>query len=295
MALMTIQPPLPFAAVAHSRPIGQAVDMTEDKDGGQVFIYGILNYVWDAGDDAMRRMVAVKLWEMNAAPVAEIAAAFGVIEDTLWRWHRALDGGGITALASGTRGPKGGSKLTDEVIARIHELKKTGLANTRIGKQVGVSEFSVRRALTLAHATEDSPKTVETAAAADMAIATKSLGPAVAVQGELPLLPAAADRTAERVAAALGELPALAPVFVPAARVPHAGMFFALPALETTMLMPCAAKIFTDLSHRVYGLNTLLLEGVLRTLVGEPRAEGATRLDPVAFGRVLGMDRAPEV
>ena len=100
MALMTIQPPLPFAAVANSRPIGQAVDMTEDKDGGQVFIYGILNYVWDAGDDAMRRMVAVKLWEMNAAPVAEIAAAFGVIEDTLWRWHRALDGGGFTALAS---------------------------------------------------------------------------------------------------------------------------------------------------------------------------------------------------
>ena len=245
MALMTIQPPLPFAPVAHSRPIGQAVDMTEDEDGGQVFIYGILNYVWDAGDDAMRRMVAVKLWEMNAAPVAEIAAAFGVIEDTLWRWHRALDGGGFTALTSGTRGPKGGSKLTTEVIARIHELKKTGLANTRIGKQVGVSEFSVRRALTLVPATEATPEP-----AAVLAPAAQS-----AVQGELPLLPAAADRNTERVAAALGELPELAPVFVPAARVPYAGMFFALPALETTMLLSCAATVFTYLTHRVYGLN----------------------------------------
>lgn len=72
-------------------------------------------------------------------------------------------------------------------------------------------------------------------------------------------------------------------------------MFFALPAVETTLLLRCAPKVFTGLSNRVYGLNTLLLEGVLRTLVGEPRAEGATRLNPSAFRRILGMDRSPEV
>lgn len=42
-------------------------------------------------------------------------------------------------------------------------------------------------------------------------------------------------------------------------------------------------------------MNALLLEGVLRTLVGEPRADGATRLNPTAFGRILGLDRSPEV
>ena len=30
-------------------------------------------------------------------------------------------------------------------------------------------------------------------------------------------------------------------------------------------------------------------------LAGEPRAEGATRVPPAALGRVLGLDRAPEV
>ena len=296
MALMTIQPPLPFAPVAGARPLGQAASIAEDKDGGQVFLYGNLQWAWDAGDDAMRRMAAVKLWDMKAAPVGEIAAGFGVTEDTLWRWHRTLDGGGFPALSSTKRGPKGGSKLTEEVIARIHELKKTGLANTRIGVQVGVSEFSVRRALTLVSATditpepEDAPAPVLAPAAQEAAAAAEPFD-----QGDLPLLPAPTERNAERVAASLGELPELAPVFAPAARVPYAGMFFALPALETTMLLPCAAKVFTDLSHRVYGLNSMLLEGVLRTLVGEPRAEGATRLDPVAFGRVLGLDRAPEV
>jgi hypothetical protein len=39
----------------------------------------------------------------------------------------------------------------------------------------------------------------------------------------------------------------------------------------------------------------MLVEGVLRALAGEPRAEGATRIDPAALGRVLGSGRAPEV
>lgn len=103
-----------------------AQDLVEDDDGGQVFLHGMLGYVWDAGDEAMRRFVAVKLWDMKTAQVAEIASAFGVHEDTLWRWHRTLQNEGFAALSNDKRGPKGGSKLTTLVIARIHELKKPG-------------------------------------------------------------------------------------------------------------------------------------------------------------------------
>lgn len=270
--------------------------MAENENGGQVFIYGTLSYVWDAGDEAMRRMVAVRLWQMRAAPVAEIATAFGILEDTLWRWNRALKDEGITALAARKRGPKGGSKLTDEVISGIHRLKKSGLANTRIAQQVGVSEFSVRRALTLTPATEGAPEpTHNLRPAAPEQENTEPLP--IPAQEALPLLPAPMDRTTERLAVSVNktELAGVAPVFAPAARVPLTGMFLALPALESTALLTGAAQTFTDLSRRFYGLNTILLEGVLRTLAGEPRAEGATRLDPTAFGRILGMDRAPEV
>ena len=34
---------------------------------------------------------------------------------------------------------------------------------------------------------------------------------------------------------------------------------------------------------------------MLRALAGQPRAEGSTRVDPAAVGRVLGSGRAPEV
>src|SRR5258706_5768667 len=43
------------------------------------------------------------------------------------------------------------------------------------------------------------------------------------------------------------------------------------------------------------GLAARLLARVFLALAGDPRAEGATRIPPAALGRVLGLDRAPEV
>jgi len=74
-----------------------------------------------------------------------------------------------------------------------------------------------------------------------------------------------------------------------------AGLLLAIPALETTGLLSCAATVFGSLRNGFYGLDTMLVEGVLRALAGEPRAEGATRIDPHALGRILGLDRGPEV
>ena len=240
-----------------------------------------------------RRMRVTTLWDMKTAEIAEIASAFGVHEDTVWKWHRTLNSEDFAALSSDKPGPKGGSKLTALVITHIQEVKrKTGLSNRRIGTQVGVLEFSVRRVLTLTPADEAAENPVVAPAALEPAEPAVS---AAAVQEELPVLPAPTDRISERMSASFGALTEVPPAFAPAARVPLAGMFFALPALETTLLLRCAPKVFTGLSKRVYGLNTLLLEGVLRALVGEPRAEGATRLHPTAFGRILGMDRSPEV
>ena len=53
--------------------------------------------------------------------------------------------------------------------------------------------------------------------------------------------------------------------------------------------------MYGQLPAGFYGLDSMLVEGVTRCVAGEPRAEGATRIDPFALGRVLGLDRAPEV
>jgi hypothetical protein len=79
------------------------------------------------------------------------------------------------------------------------------------------------------------------------------------------------------------------------ARYPLAGLLLALPALEGTGLLDAAREVYGQLRDGFYGLAATLLTVVFLALAGEPRAEGATRVPPAALGRVLGLDRAPEV
>ncbi len=294
MALMTAQPALPFALATEAKPVGQAVYLSETDEGGQVFIHGNLCYLWDAKDIAMRRLAAVKLVELKAATAIDIAAAFDITIGTLWNWSQLLNTGGITALAGGKRGPKKPSKLTEQIIITVHRLHGQGLSNLHISKMVDVSEFSIRRALKLPN-----PATQETTNTPEVPTAVPDTAPNTSKasgQLALPLLPAPVDRTKERMQASIGAgSEQVSPVFAPAARVPHAGLFLSLPALETTGLLSCAREAFGSLPNGFYGLDTIMCEAVLRTLAGEPRAEGATRLDPTSFGRILGLDRAPEV
>ena len=103
------------------------------------------------------------------------------------------------------------------------------------------------------------------------------------------------DRGGERALAAFGLIPYAPPVFTPCGRAPLAGLFLALPALAATGLLDTAHTVYGGLPNGFYSLDTMLCESVFRALLGEARAEGATRIDPPALGRVLGLDRAPEV
>ena len=84
-------------------------------------------------------------------------------------------------------------------------------------------------------------------------------------------------------------------MFTAGARYPLAGLLLALPALEDAGLLDAARQVYGQLRDGFYGLTATLLTLVFLALAGEPRAEGATRVPPGALGRVLGLDRAPEV
>jgi hypothetical protein len=281
MAVMSAQPPLPAAPVAGAVSIGEAVALVEDVDGGRVFLRGELVYAWSAGDVALRRLAAVRLVAIKAARVADVAAAFGIDAGTLWRWGQQLSATGVAGLVPDKPGPKGPSRLTDDMAADIRGRRRSGASLRAIAAAVGVSTNTVRRAL-------PAP-----APAPEQTILTEE--PQSGPEADLPVLPAPADRYGERVAARWGQLTHADPVFAPAARVPLAGLLLAIPALEATGLLSCATTVFGCLRNGLYGLDTMLLEGVLRALAGQPRAEGSTRIDPVALGRMLGLDRTPEV
>jgi transposase len=297
MAVMNAQPPLPIPPLAGAVSIGEAVALVEDGDGGRVFLRGELVYAWSADDVPLRRLAAVQLVANKAARVGDVAAAFGVDAGTLWRWGQHLSATGVGGLVPDKRGPKGPSRLSPEVVADITARRAAGTSYRKIATATGVSYTSVRRVCAppattppaAADAHETGPDSDATAATEEADAAGDSAGK------DLPVLPPPADRDGERAAARWGKLPHADPVFTPAARVPLAGLLLAIPALEATGLLSCATTVFGCLPNGFYGLDTMLLEGVLRALAGQPRAEGATRVDPHALGRVLGLDRGPEV
>ncbi len=292
MALMTAQPPLPVAPLVGVE-IGPAVVLVEDADGGRVFLHGNLAQAWDAGDEAGRRLAAVQLVECDAASAVEVAAGFGVGTVTVWRWRQARADGGVAGLVPAKTGPKGPSKVTDEVAARMVSRRAAGETLEQIAQALGVSEFAVRQGLKRLSRHQGSGSGVlpgaETTPEADPEAGLELSAPV------LPVLPEPVPRSVERGLARAGLLQQARPVFHPAARVGLAGLFLALPALEATGLVGCATQVYQGLPAGFYGLDSMLVEGVARCLVGEPRAEGATRIDPGALGRVLGLDRAPEV
>ena len=290
MARMLSQLPLPLLP-AGSAEIAPGVGFMAGDEGGLVTVHGLATFAWDAGDEAGRRLAAVQLVRLRAASQGQVAGAFGVDPATIWRWDQALAAEGVAGLVPARRGPKGASKLTPELVERITGLDAAGATLREIAAATGVSTFSVRNALgrvaaggrPAAGAAGDSAGLVTGDDDADL-------------EAAVPVLPDPVPRAGERALARWGLLgEGAVPVFLPGARYPLAGLLLALPALEATGLLEAAREVYGRLRDGFYGLTATLLTVVFLALAGEPRAEGATRVPPAALGRVLGLDRAPEV
>jgi hypothetical protein len=305
MARMLTQLPLPLLP-GDAREIAPGVGVVDGPDGGGVvWVHGLATFAWDAGDEAARRLAGVQLWQLKAASQAQVAAGFGVIPVSVWRWAKALAAGGVVALIPDRKGPRRPSALTPQKVARIRELDGQGMRKAAIAVAAGVSETSVRNVLRAAGATEPAPQDEAAPAAeepadepltAEESSAGAEEASAEEPDGALPVLPDPVPRDAERALARFGLLgEGAAPAFTPGARYPLAGLLIALPALEQTGLLACARQVYGRLRDGYYSLDTVLVHLVFQALLREPRAEGATRVPPPAMGRVLGLDRAPEV
>jgi hypothetical protein len=240
--------------------------------------------------------------------------------------------GGVLGLVPAQPGPKGPSKLTVELRARIVAGAGAGLTLEQNATRNGVSTATVRVALGRVANTSATP--AEPAAnpagtqpgggaepgddnagaddqgheadVVDGVLADGVLGDADSTTpaggpenadgvADLVVLARPVPRTTERVAARFGDLVEAPVVITQGAHLPLVGLLLALPALEMTGLLEVAGAVFGQMRQGFYGLRATLLTGVFLALLREPRAEGATRVRPADLGRVLGSDRAPEV
>jgi len=283
MTARLAQAPLPWLP-AGAAEVAPGVGLVALPDGGgAVQLHGMMTFCWEAGDEAGRRLAAVQLTEIGAATQQQVAAAFGAGPVTVWRWADAYRRGGLAGLLPARRGPKGPSKLTPELAGKIRELAGAGKSQAAVAKECGVSAFAVRTALGRV------PARPAAAAPAREDTAGREPGgqePAW-TQDALPVLPDPVPRDGERALARFGLLgEGAAPVFVPGAKYPLAGLLLALPALAETGLLETARSVYGRLRNGFYGLEMMLVTLVFLALLREARAEGATRVPPAALGRV---------
>ena len=140
------QPVLPLVP-AEARPIGPLAGLVTTGEGSVVFVAGQASFAFAAGDETARRLAAVQLVTTKIASQAAVAAAFGVSAVTVWRWQAEFAEHGVCGLISAKKGPKGPSKLTESLTARIRDLDGQRLTLAEIAGQTGVSTATVRVAL----------------------------------------------------------------------------------------------------------------------------------------------------
>jgi prepilin-type processing-associated H-X9-DG protein len=101
-------------------------------------------------------------------------------------------------------------------------------------------------------------------------------------------------RTLDRVAAAMGMLNGAPIEFERAEDVPDGGVLFALPALLQNGLLAHSREIFT-MPEGYYPLESIFLLFALMTLARIGSLEALRYVAPGEWGKLLGLDRIPEV
>ena len=195
------------------------------------------------------------------------------------------------------------------------------MSNREIARRIGVNEKAVRKltkrlgfaaqppeqsSLPLVMPGADPNVSASRAAALEAPSATPTPGadpnlsaPRTASPGgEVPPLTVdtePTDRSGDRLMAYLGLLSDAAPLFQSGARVPSAGVLLALPAIVQSGALDCAKEVFGSIGPAFYGLRTTIVALLLMALLRIKRPENLKEHPPAELGRVLGLDRAPEV
>lgn len=284
----------------------------ETRDGHRVVtVDGVVVHHYVVGDRMAEAYAMVLLVECGYADQDDTARSFGCASRTLRRYADRFAAGGLAALGrprgrprrenAGEEAPEGARDST------ILRMKAKGASNRAVGRHLGVDERGVRRRLARLgwksastqgvcfeddEASDDAPGTAAREESGGAAGRTpgpsEQKGRASASQDPL-------DRSMDRLMAALGLLDDADPLFARAASVPRAGVLLAVPGLLDSGLLSIARTLYKSLAPAFYGLRTTLVAFVLLALLRIQRAEALKEHDPVDLGRILGLDRAPEV
>jgi DNA-binding CsgD family transcriptional regulator len=304
--------------------VNHHVCVQTEGDQRAILVHGIVFSHYSTQDRAAEAYAMVTLFESGYADQNDIAHSFGYSTRTLRRHQQRLKTGGLRALARSEGRPPASSFRSTRISQRdrtILRLKAKERSNRWIAGRLGLSEKAVRKILRrLGWKPGPEPSLLSLpflpqVGGSEAMSATASLTRNTPIEAlpsaapspaslRAPLFPQATaesldcnpfDRSMDRLLAAMGLLDDALPVFACARNLPRAGVLVAIPALLASGLLSTAEKIYGNLGPAFYGLRTTLLAYVLLALLRIPRPEALKEYSPGELGRIVGLDRMPEV
>ena len=314
---------LPCAALPNSVVINARCSLRVEEDQRVIVVAGLPVHHYRADDAVAEAYAMVFLVESGFAQQTEVARAFERSERTVRRHQQRYTQGGMAALGREAGWRRGRRRIRGKRLRGIERLKSEGLSNRAIAQRLGVSERAIRKLVgpsesleaeqlslaAIASAAPSEPVQAAVSTAESTEDDSNHQGPSLAedqaggldnAEAEDEPVPMsldrdASDRSFDRQLAYVGLLDDAAPMFRDGSQVPGVGVLLAIPALLESGLFQISRKLYGEIGPAFYGLRTSLLTLLLMALSRIGRPEHLKEQDPVAFGRLLGLDRAPEV
>ncbi|MBO0758321.1 MAG: hypothetical protein J2P54_20920, partial [Bradyrhizobiaceae bacterium] len=316
--------PLPSRAASDTVIINARCSLRIEADQRAIVVAGLPVHRYCAGDAVAEAYAMVFLVEQGFAQQTDVARAFGRSVRTVHRHQTRYAEGGMAALGREEGWRRGRRRISGKRLRNIQMLKSQGMSNRAIAHRLGVCENAIRKLVGPSKPAEIAQPAFAgiTTAVAEQRLAigapsAESMGDdsdraappaddhadnieAIAAPDDREPVPMsldrdASDRTLDRQLAYLGLLDDAAPLFRDGSSVPGAGVLLALPYVVESGLFRISSKLYGEIGPAFYGLRTTLLTLVLMALLRIKRPEQLKERDPAAFGRLLGLDRAPEV
>jgi transposase len=295
-----------------------------------VSIAGVVLAHYAVGDRMGEAHAMIALVDQGWAKQTEVAKAFGCSERTVRRHERRFAEGGLAALGRASGYPRGRARKPRKDTQRANDWKSHGVPNREIARRLGVSEKAVRKLLrrlgwvpqlveqlelpvldadpnlsgSAAEPSADGPssaaKLQQEAEPEVPPGADPNLSGSEDAQGDLAPTPVSFDtdagnRQIDRLLACMGLLDDAAPVFRTGRATPGAGVLLAVPALVESGVLDIARELYGSIGPAFYGLRTTIVTLLLMALWRIKRPEGLKERNPEQLGRLLGLDRAPEI
>ena len=282
--------------------IGESVSIVE-KDAWVTYFVGSDNYfTHPTADVRARRFALTNLMENGFVKAADLSnPPLSISHRTLMNWKSQFRKEGPTSFFT-VHQPTKTVVMTPEKSLQCATLLSQGLRISEVARQVGIDESTLRKAVKRGviakHAieqtdnlpSEDNATTTATTTATASTKSERSRIDAQAANG----IGVACTRADERIDAALGLVTCASARYERATDVPMAGLLCGLPALCANGLLSGVGK-HLSLPKGFYGaLHILLLLGFM-ALGRIRRPEGLRSIPPGEFGKVIGLDRVPEV